>query len=359
MSIFNFSSGPAILPQPVLKQVQAELLDWKGSGISMLEIHHRSAEFMALAQEITQNFRSILQVPDNYKILFMQGGGRGQFAMVPLNLLGDRHKAAYAVTGLWSQLAQQEAQRYCRAEVVTDSLGSDFTRIEPPEDWAYDSDSAYLHYTDNETAHGLEFPEPPLVDENQLLVSDMSSNILSKSIDWERYGLVYACAQKNMGPAGITVVVVREDLLDQALSITPSMYHYQSYARQNSLQNTPPCFIWYVVGLVLDWIKAEGGVAEMERRSIERSQKLYQFIDQSDLFYNSVEVQFRSRMNVVFHLRDESLNSSFVEKSKEAGLLYLKGHSAVGGMRVGLYNPMPLAGVDALINFMKDFQKTS
>lgn len=354
--VYNFSSGPAILPESVLLKAQHELLNWKGTGISMLELHHRSKEFIELAQQITDNFRELVQIPKEYKILFVPGGGRSQFAMVPLNLLGNKHKAAYAVTGLWSRMAKEEAECYASIQVVEDAKDTQYTSITDSKTWSVDPNAAYLHYADNETVDGLEFDQIP--DSHGLpLVSDMSSNILSRRFDVSRFALFYACAQKNMGPAGITIVVVHEDFLGRALPFTPSMFDYEKHAKADSMQNTPPCFTWYMVGLVLDWVKERGGIAAMEKQAQRYSQKVYQCIDHSTLYLNSVDPRYRSRMNIVFDLQDPKLNERFIREAAEAGLVSIKGHSKRGGMRVGLYNAMPESGVDSLIEFMKEFER--
>ncbi len=354
--VYNFSSGPATLPESVLLQAQAELLNWQGTGVSMLEMHHRSKEFIELAERITDTFRELLNIPKQYKILFVPGGGRGQFAMVPLNLLGHKTKADYVVTGLWSRMAEAEAERYAEINILEDAKESNYTTIRGADEWHIDPDAAFLHYADNETVDGLEFDAIP--DSRGVpLVSDMSSNILTREFDVTRFAVFYACAQKNMGPAGITVAVVHEDFLDRALPITPSMFNYKKHAAANSMQNTPPCFVWYVVGLVLDWVKAEGGVAAMEQRAARRSQQLYQFIDHSQLYVNNVNPRFRSRNNMVFDLRDTNLDERFIKEAAARGLISIKGHSQRGGMRVGIYNAMPDAGVNALIEFMRDFEQ--
>jgi len=343
-----------MMPESVLLKAQAELLNWNGTGISMLELQHRSKDFIELAAKITEDFRALLQIPKEYKILFLQGGARSQFSMVPLNLLGKKSKADYVVTGIWSRMAKEEAEIYAKVNVVEDAKESHYTTIRNPAEWSIDKDAAYLHYADNETVDGLEFDTIP--DSRGLaLVCDMSSNILSRPFDMSRYALIYAGAQKNMGPAGITLAVVHEDFLGHALPITPSMFDYEKHVKAESMQNTPPCFVWYMVGLMLDWVKAAGGVSEMEKRAKLRSQKLYQYIDSSKLYVNPVNPLYRSRMNIVFDLHDTSLNERFIKESAAAGLLCVKGHVKRGGMRVALYNAMPEAGVDALIDFMKDF----
>ncbi len=354
---FNFGAGPAMLPLEVLEEAQRDLLNWRGTGASIMEISHRSPEFMALAEEIEQDFREVLNVPSHYHILFLSGGGQGQFAMVPMNLLGYQRKANYACTGHWSQLAAIEAKRFGQVQIVTESSENGFNAIAPVADWQIDQEAAYLHYVDNETIHGLEFPSIPDIDSEMPLVADMSSNILSRPVDVSRFGLIYACAQKNMGPSGITVVIVRKDLLGQANPLTPAVFNYQQQAEFHSMRNTPPTFPWYMLGLNLKWIKREGGILEMARRSECKSGKLYAFIDQSKLYENSVCFENRSRINVIFRLKNMSLEQHFLQEAREAGLTYLKGHKVLGGMRASLYNGMPESGVDALIRFMDKFEK--
>jgi phosphoserine aminotransferase len=356
--VYNFSSGPAMLPESVLQQAQAELMNWQGTGISMLELHHRSKEFIELSEKITEDFRELLAIPKNYKILFVPGGGRGQFAMVPLNLLGNKNKADYVITGLWSRIAEAEAERYAKINIVEDAKASNYTSIREASEWLIDPEAAFLHYADNETVDGLEFDYIPDT-KGVPLVSDMSSNILTRRFDVSRFAVFYACAQKNMGPAGITVAVVHEDFLDRALAITPSIFNYKKHAESGSMQNTPPCFVWYMLGLVLDWVKEQGGVPEMEKRTARRSQQVYQCIDQSQLYVNPVNPRFRSRNNIVFDLRDTNLNERFINEAAARGLVSIKGHPQRGGMRVGIYNAMPDAGVNALVEFMKDFEKTA
>ncbi|HLD17057.1 MAG TPA: 3-phosphoserine/phosphohydroxythreonine transaminase [Coxiellaceae bacterium] len=355
--VYNFSAGPGTIPENVLQQVQAELLDWRGIGYSVMEMSHRSKEFIAIAEEITQDVKKLLQVPDNYAILFMPGGGRGQFAAVPMNLLGGAAEGGYAVTGSWSRLAAQEAERYCKIWRVTDESSNGFTTLTPVNEWKLHSRLPYIHYTENETIHGVEFHDIPAVGDIPL-ICDMSSNILSKPVDISRFGLLYACAQKNMGPAGITLVIVRKDLLNKALPATPTVLHYKSFAENENMPHTPPTFNWYVLGLVVKWVMAQGGLETMAKLAERKSQKLYQVIDQSKLYVNDVTPLYRSRMNVVFHLRDAQLTDRFVEEAKKVGLANLKGHREVGGIRASIYNAMPEAGVDALVEFMKNFEST-
>lgn len=353
--VFNFTAGPAVLPKPVLEQVRQDIPNWNGLGVSIMEISHRTPPFRHLAQAIEQDFRELLQVPDEYAVLFVPGGGRGQFSMVPMNLLEPPKHAAYAVTGIWGKLAYEEALRFGDQDLVVNTESSHFTDIPDPETWASFADCSYLHTVDNETINGVEFVHPPMSGDVPL-VCDMSSNLLSRPFDVTRYGLFYACAQKNMGPAGITVVVIRRDLLDRRpLQHTPCMYLYTNHVKEQSLFNTPPVFPWYVCGLVLKWVKSEGGLGAMDRRAQQRSQLLYQYIDSSDFYHNPVNQAVRSRMNVVFKLADNSLEQTFLQQAEQQGLVGLKGHRYVGGLRASLYNAMPLAGVKALISFMQDF----
>lgn len=355
--IFNFSPGPAMLPREVMEEVQRDLLNWEGTGMSIMEISHRSPEFMRLAEEIEQDFRTVLNIPKNYHVLFLSGGAQMQFSMIPMNLLGDKKTLNYALTGHWSRLAMLEAGRYARVHKVTDSEREDFKRIAPLSTWDLDPDAAYLHYVDNETIHGLEFPLVPKIGDNMPLVADMSSNLLSRSVDISRFGLIYACSQKNMAPSGITVVIVREDLLGKAHPMTPAVYNYKTQFESFSMRNTPSTFPWYIIGLNLKWLKKQGGISEMARRSVQKSRKLYDLIDKSKFYTNEVQPEYRSRMNVIFTLRDESLNQQFLKDSSNEGLANLKGHEKLGGMRASLYNGMPEEGVDALIAFMQEFEK--
>ncbi len=353
---YNFSAGPATLPEEVLNQVRDELLDWRGLGASVMEISHRGDAFREFAAESEKDFRELLSISDDYHVLFVQGGGRGQFSMVPLNLLRGKVSADYVNTGVWSGLAAKEASKYCQANTVASAESTGFTTIPDFSTWTLNAESAYVHIVDNETVNGVEYsfiPETGSVP----LVSDMSSNILSRPIDIEGYGLIYAGVQKNIGPAGLAVVIVRKDLVGQALPITPCLYDYQNHVNQNSLYNTPPTFSWYVCGLVFKWLKKQGGVAAIAEINARKAAKLYSYIDQSDFYFNNIDHRYRSRMNVVFRLRDESLNDAFLAQAKAAGLLYLKGHQLVGGMRASIYNALPEAGVDALLNFMADFKR--
>lgn len=353
--VFNFSAGPATLPEEVLLQAKEELLNWDDLGMSVMEISHRSQPFMAMAQEAEQDFRDLLQIPDEYKVLFLQGGARSQFAMIPMNLLTNKHSADYLDTGIWSGLAIKEANRYCTVNVVASSEKQGYITIPPQDSWRINPNSAYFHFVDNETINGVEFPTIPNVP--LPLVSDMSSNILSRPFDVKRYALFYAGAQKNVGPAGLTIVVLREDLLGKATFFTPSMFNYELHVKQSSMYNTPPTFAWYLAGLMFKWLKKQGGVEEMAKRNERKAAKLYHFIDQSDFYFNPVDPSYRSRMNAIFCLKNEELNEKFLQEANAQGLANLKGHNLVGAMRASLYNALPERAVEALIDFMKDFSQ--
>ena len=353
--VFNFSAGPAILPEPVLQQVKEELLDWRGSGMSVMEMSHRDKDFMSIAQEAEATLKEVLAVPANYKVLFMQGGATGQFAFVPMNLLRGKTSADYVITGSWSQKAAKECGKYGKANIV--AKPDKFTSIPDPASWKLDADAAYLHYTPNETIEGVEFQSIPDI-KNATLVADYSSTFLSRAIDVSRFGLIYGGAQKNAGPAGLTLVIVREDLIGQALPATPSVFDYKQTADNESMLNTPPCFAWYVSGLVFKWIKSEGGLAEIGRRNERKAQLLYDAIDRQPFYRNPVEKSARSWMNVVFTLADPNLDADFIKGATKAGMPGLKGHRSVGGMRASLYNAMPEAGVRALVEYMKEFART-
>jgi phosphoserine aminotransferase len=355
--VYNFSAGPSAFPESVLQQAQQEMLDWQGSGMSVMEMSHRGKHFSIIAEELESDLRSLMAVPENYKVLFLQGGASAQFSLIPQNILHGKTRACYIKTGAWSEKAIKDAQAYCDVVVSASSEDTKFTTIPEVSTWTLDEQAAYLHYTSNETIHGVEFQEAP--DANGLtLVSDMSSNILSRKIDVSRYGLIYAGTQKNMGPAGVTVVIVRDDLVGHAGKTTPSVFNYAEQAKNQSMLNTPATYNWYLVGLVLKWLKAQGGVEAIEQRNIVKAAKLYQAIDQSSLYHNPVEIASRSRMNVPFILADESLDKRFLAAAEAHGLFELKGHRSVGGMRASIYNAMPEAGVLALIDFMAEFERT-
>lgn len=353
---FNFSAGPAALPEEVLQQAQAELLDWHGEGLSIMEMSHRSAEYVGVATQAEQDLRELMQIPDNYKVLFLQGGATAQFAMVPMNLLRGAGSADYINTGIWSKKAIKEAQRYCNVNVAASVEANNFTSAPAQSELQLDPKAAYLHYTTNETIGGVEFDYIPDAGDVPL-VADMSSDILSAPVDVSRFGLIYAGAQKNIGPAGLTVVIVREDLIGQTLAGTPSMYDYKIHADADSMNNTPPTFGWYLAGLVFQWIKRQGGVQAIAEINRRKAAKLYAAIDGSDFYGNPVAVNNRSIMNVPFTLADTALEARFLELAEAEGLLNLKGHRSVGGMRASIYNAVPEAAVDALIDFMQRFEK--
>ncbi len=353
---YNFGAGPAMLPTAVMERAQAEFLNWRGSGMSVMEVSHRSQEFVAIAEQCEADMRELLNIPENYQVLFLQGGATSQFAMAPLNLLRGKNTADYFHTGMWSGKAVKEAGRYCKVNRAIDTEQGGFRSLPEVAEWKLNPDAAYLYYADNETVHGVEFSEIPETG-NVPLVSDMTSNLLSKPLDISRYGVIFAGAQKNLGPSGLVVVIVRDDLIGHAPKTIPSMYDFAVHAKDRSMYNTPPTFAWYMTGLVLQWVKEQGGVPEMERRALRRSRKLYDFIDNSDFYLNKVDKHCRSRMNVPFWLADENLNDRFVSEAEARGLTALAGHRAVGGMRASIYNAMPEAGVDCLIEFMAEFAR--
>lgn len=353
--VYNFSAGPAALPQPVLERAQADLLDWRGSGMSVMEVSHRGADFVEYAAQSEANVRELLAVPDDYSVLFLAGGATLQFASVPLNLTQPGATVDYAVTGTWGKKAVSEAGRYANVNVVADSAESGYTIIPDPTDWRVSDDAAYLHYTPNETIVGVEFHYIPDVSDAPL-VADMSSTILSRPTDVSRFGVIYAGAQKNIGAAGITLLLVRKDLIGHARRETPGVIDYALMANADSMWNTPATFSWYMAGLVLEWLKEQGGLPAMAQRNWSKARKLYAAIDRSGFYTNAVDVNCRSWMNVPFTLADPALDADFLAESNESGLTNLKGHRLVGGMRASLYNAMPEAGVDALINFMVDFE---
>lgn len=354
--VFNFSAGPAVLPREVLLQVQNDLVDWKGSGMSVMEMSHRGKEFIEIAAEAESDLRTLMGIPSNYKVLFLQGGAHLQFAMVPMNLLAGKTSADYVNTGHWSKVGIKEARRYCNVNVIASSEDKNFTYIPDQASWTRHPDAAYLHFTSNETIGGVEFPYIP--DSSVPLVCDMSSDILSHPVDVSRFGLIYAGAQKNIGPAGLTIVIVREDLLGKAAEGTPTMLDYKTHADADSMYNTPPTFAMYVAGMVFKWLKAQGGLKAMEARNIEKASLLYETIDSSTGFYQCpVDRTFRSRMNVPFRLHDEKLDNLFLQGAEERRLLQLKGHRSVGGMRASIYNAMTLEGVKTLTQYMQEFAR--
>ncbi len=354
---YNFSAGPAVLPEAVLEQAKAELLDWRGSGMSVMEMSHRGKEFISIAAQAEADLRELLKIPANYKVLFLQGGATAQFAVVPMNLLRGKTKADYLNTGQWSKKAISEAKRYCQVNVAASSEAAKFTTIPPRDAWQCDPQAAYFHYTPNETINGVEFHHIPQVGDVPLAV-DMSSTLLSRPLDVSKFGVIYAGAQKNIGPAGLTIVIVRDDLLGQTLPGTPSLFDYQAQAENDSMLNTPPTYAWYIAGLVFQWLKDQGGLEAMAQRNQRKAGKLYAAIEQSGGFYkNPVDPACRSWMNVPFTLADPALDKTFLAEAKQAGLLTLSGHRSVGGMRASIYNAMPEAGVQALLDLMQEFAR--
>ncbi len=352
--IFNFSAGPAMLPEAVLQKAASEMQDWHGSGMSVMEMSHRGKDFMSIAERAESALRRLMQIPDNYKVLFLQGGASCQFAMVPLNLLGNKTQADYIHTGAWSKKAIAEAKRYCEVNIVANSEASQFSDIPDFSTWQLNSDAAYLHYTPNETIGGVEFHWIPDCADVPL-VADMSSTILSRPVDVSRFGIIYAGAQKNIGPAGLTLVIIREDLMGNARDTTPAMFDYATHAKNGSMYNTPPTYSWYLAGLVFDWLLELGGLSAMAAINQRKAEKLYHAIDNNDFYQNPVAVKDRSWMNVPFTLADAALDKVFLEEAEKQNLKTLKGHRSVGGMRASIYNAMPEAGVDSLIDFMQQF----
>ena len=353
--VFNFSAGPATLPEEVLRQAAEEMLDWHGSGMSVMEMSHRGKEFISIADEAEADLRELLAVPADYKVLFLQGGALAQNAVVPMNLLRGRKVADYVNTGEWSKKSIKEAQKYCSVNVAASGADRKFTAIPPRDTWKLSSDAAYVHICTNESIGGLEYHWTPDTGDVPL-VADMSSHILSRPVELAKYGLIYAGAQKNMGMAGLTVVIVRDDLIGQALPITPSVFDYKQQSEADSMFNTPSTYSVYIAGLVFKWLKRQGGLAAMEARNIAKAQLLYDLLDQSAFYANAVNPADRSRMNVVFTLKDAALDEVFLKAAKERGMSQLKGHRAVGGMRASIYNAMPIEGVRALVELMREFE---
>ena len=353
MRVYNFAAGPAMLPLEVLEQARRELLDWQGSGMSVMEISHRSRDFLAVASEAEANLRELLAVPKNYRVLFLQGGATLQFAAIPLNLAPPGASVDYVNTGAWSKKAIAEAKRHARVNVIADAAASDYFAIPPEATWKPNPGAAYLHYTPNETISGVEFHSIP--ESSVPLVADFSSTILSRPVEVARFGLIYAGAQKNIGPSGLTVVIVREDLLGRARAGIPGVLDYQAVAAEGSMLNTPPTFGWYLAGLVFKWLKAAGGLDTIGAHNRKKAEALYGYIDGSGFYSNPVEKSARSWMNVPFRLKDAKLEGAFAREAALVGLTNLEGHRSVGGMRASLYNAMPLEGVEALIAHMRDF----
>jgi phosphoserine aminotransferase len=343
-----------MLPEAVLEQAKEELLDWQGSGMSVMEMSHRSKEYISIAEQAEADLRELLTIPDNYKVLFLQGGASTQFAMVPLNLLRGSNQADYFNTGLWSEKAVAEAKKYCQVNLAVDAKVNKYTTVPPRKEWKCNSQAAYLHYTPNETINGLEFHTIPEVEVP--IVADMSSTLLSRPLEVSKFALIYAGAQKNIGPAGLTIVIIRDDLIDIVMGGAPTMLSYKTHIENSSMYNTPPTYAWYIAGLVFKWLKNLGGLEEMGKRNQRKAEMLYAAIDGSEGFYkNPVDPTYHSWMNVPFALADDHLNDPFLKAAKQAGLVTLAGHRSVGGMRASIYNAMPEEGVKALLDFMNDF----
>jgi phosphoserine aminotransferase len=353
--VFNFSPGPAALPESVLRQAADEMLDWHGSGVSVMEMSHRGKEFMSIAAEAEGSLRKLMNVPANYKVLFMQGGAIGENAIVPLNMLRGKKSADYIDTGEWSKKSIKEAQKYCSVNVAASGKAGGYTAVPPRESWQLDPDAAYVHICSNETIGGVQYHWTPDVGQVPL-VADMSSDILSRPIDVSKYGLIYGGAQKNVGPAGLTLVIVRDDLIGQALPICPSAFDYKLVADNDSMYNTPPTYAIYVAGLVFKWIEMQGGLSAIEAHNRKKAAVLYDYLDSTRFYSSQVARADRSLMNVVFRLPDDKLDEPFLKGAKERGLVQLKGHRSVGGMRASIYNAMPIDGVRALVVYMKEFE---
>ncbi|MFC5498837.1 3-phosphoserine/phosphohydroxythreonine transaminase [Caenimonas terrae] len=354
--VFNFSPGPATLPEAVLRQAADEMLDWHGSGMSVMEMSHRGKEFIGIHAEAESLLRELMGIPASYKVLFMQGGAIGENAIVPMNLIGKTGSADYVNTGEWSKKSLKEAKTYGKVSIAASGEASNFTAIPKQSEWKLDPNASYVHICSNETIGGVEYHWTP--DTGAVpLVADMSSNILSRPIDVSKYGLIYAGAQKNMGPSGLTVVIVREDLMGHALPITPSAFNYKTQADADSMYNTPPTYAIYIAGLVLKHVKERGGMAAMQEHNRAKAKVLYDYLDQSRFFSNSVARDDRSLMNVPFQLRDAALDEAFLKGAQAKGMIQLKGHRVVGGMRASIYNAMPIEGVRALVQYMKEFEQ--
>ena len=352
--VFNFSAGPAMLPVEVLARARDEMLNWNGSGMCVMEMSHRGKEYVSIAEKAEADFRKLMNVPENYKVLFLQGGASAQFSMVPMNLLRGKTSADYLNTGHWSEKAVAEGKRYCNVNVIADTKGSKYTTLPDASELSFSKDAAFVHYTPNETIAGVEFGYIP--DTGDIpLVADMSSTIMSRPVDISKFGVIYAGAQKNIGPAGLTIAIVRDDLIGQTLPGTPIMFDYKTHADNGSMYNTPPTYAWYIAGLVFEHLLAQGGLAAMEAINQRKAHKLYAAIDNSPFYSNPVDTKCRSWMNVPFLLANSDLDKAFLKEAEAAGLTSLAGHRSVGGMRASIYNAMPEEGVDTLIAFMNDF----
>jgi phosphoserine aminotransferase len=356
MRVINFSAGPAVLPEVVLQQAAAEMLDWHGSGMSVMEMSHRGKEFIGIAAKAEADLRTLLAIPANYKVLFLQGGAIAENAIVPMNLLARRTVADYVNTGEWSKKSIKEAKKYCTVNVAASAEDQGFTYVPAQDRWQLTPGAAYVHVCTNETIGGVEYQWTPDTGDVPL-VADMSSHLLSRAIDVPKFGVIYGGAQKNAGSAGLTLVIVRDDLLDRALPITPSAFHWKAQAEADSMVNTPATYAVYIAGLVFQWLLAQGGIAAIERVNVAKAALIYDYLDQTPFYRSLVRKVDRSRMNVPFKLHDETLDEAFLKGAKEHGMVQLKGHRTVGGMRASIYNAMPLEGVRALVDYMKDFER--
>lgn len=356
MQLFNFSAGPSALPEEVLEKAKQDLQEWGVNGHSIMEISHKSSSFMQMANRSIENLRRLLNIPSNYKVLFMQGGATGQFSAIPLNLLRGKAKADYINTGIWSWKAIEEADQYCKVNVAADGSESDFELIPHLENWCLDHEAAYVHYTANETVNGIEFNWVPETGDVPL-VCDMSSNLLSRPIDVSQYGLIYASTQKNIGVSGMTIVIIREDLIGNAQKGTPGFLDYQKISESESVYNTPPTLAWYLCNLVFEWVIKKGGIEEMENLNISKSQKFYHLLDESEFYNNPIDPSCRSRMNIPFTVGASDMDAKFLEEASSRNLVHLNGFRAAGGMRASLYNAITEKAVDELVDFMLDFEK--
>ena len=353
---YNFSAGPAVLPKSVMLRAQAEMLDWHGSGMSVMEMSHRGKHYMSIIEKVESDFRSLFNVPKNYKVLFLQGGAIAQNSMVPLNLLNGK-KANYVVSGYWSKRSYQDALPFGDMTIAASSEAIGYTKAPDPKDWKIDSSAAYVHFCSNETIHGVEYFDMPSI-KTIPVVADMSSHILSRPVDISQFGVIYAGAQKNIGPAGLTIIIVRDDLLDVASPLTPSVFNWKTQVENQSMINTPTTYSIYMAGLVFEWLIELGGLEVIEKQNIKKAELLYGYIDSTDFYSNPIDIKNRSRMNVPFRIQNEDLHTSFVTGAENLGMIGLKGHRLVGGIRASIYNAMPIEGIQALVDYMKDFEKS-
>jgi len=353
---YNFSAGPAVLPKSVMLRAQAEMIDWHDSGMSVMEMSHRGKHYMSIIEKVESDFRSLFNVPKNYKVLFLQGGAIAQNSMVPLNLLNGK-KANYVVSGYWSKRSYQDALPFGDMSIAASSESIGYTKAPDLQEWKIDSSASYIHFCSNETIHGVEYFDLPSV-KTIPVVADMSSHILSRAVDISQFGVIYAGAQKNIGPAGLTIVIVRDDLLEVASPLTPSVFNWKTQAENQSMINTPTTYSIYMAGLVFEWLIELGGLAAIEKQNIKKAELLYNYIDSSDFYSNPIDIKNRSRMNVPFRIQNEDLHASFVTGAENLGMIGLKGHRLVGGIRASIYNAMPIEGVQALVDYMKDFEKS-